>query len=336
LGPVRGTAFVTLLAVAGTLATAAPSGHAAVTVGETATSTNEACDGANNNTVQVGVAAGHNSFAAPSAGVITSWSHNARSTSDGTVLKLKVYRAQGSSFLAVGESEFQDVSDAGPRTFATRIVVAAGDVLGLGLGANADTHPASCFQPNGTTGDDYRNRVSDLVTGTAGTFPGGPFQVRANVAAQLEPDRDCDGLGDESQDTAVGTCGSAQGGGGTGKPLSPPRDTTKPRLRKAKASATRTSVSVAVTPSEACTLSAGATVTVGNAAAKSTIRLASVKKKAKAGKAIRLTLKVRRKDRARLRRALRRKGRKVKISIKATDAAGNITRTSASVKLKRL
>jgi hypothetical protein len=334
---VRGTALVTLFVVAGAAAGASPA-QAAVTVGETATSTNEACDGAGNNTVQVGVAAGHNSFAAPSGGVITSWSHNARSTSDGTVLKLKVYRAQGSSFLAVGESEFQDVSDAGPRTFATRVVVAAGDVLGLGLGANADTHPASCFQPNGTTGDDYRNRVGDLVTGTAGTFPGGPFQVRANVAAQLEPDRDCDGLGDESQDPAVGTCGSAQGGGGTGKPLSPPRDTTRPRLRKAKAkaSAKRTSVSVAVTPSEACTLSAGAKVAVGNTAAKSVIRLAPVKKKAKAGKAVRLTLKVRRKDRARLRRALRRKGRKVKISIKATDAAGNITRTSASVKLKRL
>ena len=206
-----------------------------------------------------------------------------------------------------------------------------------------DRTPASaapdCFFNTGTTSDTYFERIpaQETPTGSGGKF--NPFPGnRANVAAQLEPDRDCDGLGDESQDTAVGTCGSAQGGGGTGKPLSPPRDTTKPRLRKAKAkaSAKRTSVSVAVTPSEACTLSAGATVTVGNAAAKSTIRLASVKKKAKAGRAIRLTLKVRRKDRARLRRALRRKGRKVKISIKATDAAGNITRTSASVKLKRL
>ena len=329
--PIRVLPFVVVLVSLG-----APA-QAAVTVGETATSTNEACDGANNNTVQVGVAAGHTSFAAPSPGVITSWSHNARSTSDGTVLKLKVYRAQGSSFLAIGESQFQDVSDSGPRTFPTRVVVAAGDVLGLGLGANADTHPASCFQPNGTAGDDYRNRTTDLITGSTGTFPGGPFQVRANVSAQLEPDRDCDGLGDESQDTSVGTCGTAGGGGGGATP-GPGKDVSKPRLskRKAKASANRRSVTVTVTPSEACTLRAGATVAVGKTAAKSTIRLAPVRKNAKAGKATKLTLKVRRKDRARMRRALRRKSRKVKITIRATDAAGNTAKTSSSVKLKRL
>ena len=159
--------------------------------------------------------------------------------------------------------------------------------------------------------------------------------MRVNVSAQLEPDRDCDGLGDESQDTAIGTCGST--GGGTGRPTGT-KDTAKPRLRKAKAKAasSRTSVSLVVTPNEACTLSAGATVKVGNAAAKSSIRLASVKKKARAGRATKLTLKVRRKDRARLRRALRRKSRKVKITVKGTDAAGNTTRTSSSVKLKRL
>ncbi|HYI36029.1 MAG TPA: hypothetical protein VEX39_05470 [Thermoleophilaceae bacterium] len=332
----RGLAW-SLLSLAAGLAAASPA-QGAVTVGETATSLNEACDGANNNTVQLAVAPGHNSFAAPSAGVITSWSHNARSTSDGTVLKLKVYRAQaGGNFLAVGQSDFRDVSDAGPRTFPTRIAVAAGDMLGLGLGANAATHPASCFQPNGQAGDVYRNRVGDLVTGTVGTFPGGPFNVRANVSARLEPDRDCDGLGDESQDTAGGACGG--GGGGTPNgPTGGPKDATKPKLRKkkAKAASSRTSVSLVVTPNEACTLRAGATVSVGNTAARKPIRLRSVKKNARAGKATKLTLKVRRKDRARLRRALRRKSRKVKITVRATDAAGNVTRTSSSAKFKRL
>lgn len=234
------------------------------------------------------------------------------------------------TFLTVGESPLTDVVASTENTFNVRIPVAAGDFIGLTTGPNAANAAPDCFFQTGNAADTYYERGQESPLGSSAMFNAVPGN-RVNAAARLEPDRDCDGLGDESQDPAVGTC---SGMGGT----TPAPDTTKPRLRKvkAKASSRRTSVSVAITPSEACTLRAGATVAVGNAAAKSTIRLASVKRKAKAGRATRLTLKVRRKDRARLRRALRRKSRKVKITIKGTDAAGNTARTLSSVKLKRL
>ena len=328
----RGLAW-SLLSLAAGLAAASPA-QGAVSLGDISGGGNQSCSVANSPNLNTSAP-----YVVPSAGVITSWSNKARSGS-GQQLRFKVYRGNPAppKFLTVGQSPLTNIAASTENTFKTRIPVAAGDYIGLTTGPNSANAAPDCFFQTGTAGDTYFERIpaQETPTGTSATF--NPFPGnRANVAARLEPDRDCDGLGDETQDPSVGTCGG--GGGGTPNgPTGGPKDATKPKLRKkkAKAASSRTSVSLVVTPNEACTLRAGATVSVGNTAARKPIRLRSVKKNARAGKATKLTLKVRRKDRARLRRALRRKSRKVKITVRATDAAGNATRTSSSAKLKRL
>jgi hypothetical protein len=316
----RGTWPAVLLVVPVALAVAAPA-PAAVTLGDISGGGNQSCSVANSPNLNTSAP-----YVVPSAGVITSWSNKARSGS-GQQLRFKVYRGNPAppTFLTVGESPLTDIVASTENTFNVRIPVAAGDFIGLTTGPNSATAAPDCFFQTGNAGDTYFERGQESPLGSSAMFNAVPGN-RVNVAARLEPDRDCDGLGDESQDTSVQTCA-----GGA-------KDSTKPRLRKtkARASARRTSVSVTITPNEACTLRAGATVALGKVAAKSSIRLASVKKAAKAGKATKLTLKVRRKDRARLRRALRRSSRKAKLTVSATDAAGNTSRTSSSVKLKRL
>jgi hypothetical protein len=161
-------------------------GQAAVTVGELADSTSQTCDGSGNNLIQADSAPGSKSFAMPSKGVITSWSHRSAGVA-GSKLQLKVFRPEGDDkFKNVGQSEFRRVDERGIVHSRTHIRVRAGDVLGLGLATNADEAPTSCFDPDGDSGDAEFARSKNLKPGESGTFPAGPFPVRLNVSAKLE------------------------------------------------------------------------------------------------------------------------------------------------------
>lgn len=182
-----------------------PSSSPAVTVGQLADDLNEACDGRNNSLVQARSAPGRRSFALPRSGVITSWAHNSRGIS-GSKLKLKVFRrVRGGKFRMIGESGFRGFDRNGVVRYRTRIRARRGDVLGLGLAGNAHVSPASCFDPDGSPGDREFARAEDIRRGDARRFPAGPFQVRLNVSARLEPDRDKDGFGDRTQDGCPGS-----------------------------------------------------------------------------------------------------------------------------------
>ena len=181
-------------------ALALPSAGQALIVGEVADSVNEACDGRNNSLVQAGSAPGHKSFRIPRNGVITAWAHNSRGIS-GSKLKLKIFRhVRGRRFKMVGESSFERFDENGVITNRTRIRVRRGDVLGLGEANNARSSPTSCFDPGGFRGDREYARASDVRRGQIRSFPAGPFRVRLNVRARLEPDADRDGFGDRTQD----------------------------------------------------------------------------------------------------------------------------------------
>lgn len=168
-------------------------------------------------------------YTAPSAGVITSWQHSARQIA-GAVLKAKVFRplsplAGPASFLVVGESQFQDVSQVQDYSFTTRIPgVLAGDRLGLGLASNAGASPPSC----NTTSDSPADEVyegADFGPGSSGTFtPANTF--RLNISAVLEPDNDRDGYGDETQDRCP-TNAATQG-------ACPPAPATTQKKKKCK------------------------------------------------------------------------------------------------------
>jgi hypothetical protein len=134
-------------------------------------------------------------YAAPFAGVLTSWSYRA-AASDVPQLKFKVARpAGGNDFTIVGE-EGPHLPIAGMlNTYPARIPVRGGDVIGLYVGI-----------PSGlcgrlVSGWGFHRKDGDTPPGTTATFssfPTADFQL--DVSATLEPDCDSDGFGDETQD----------------------------------------------------------------------------------------------------------------------------------------
>jgi hypothetical protein len=178
----------------------------ATTIGQTS-GTGSNCSGSGFTFLQDTVA-GPPSYEAPTGGVITSWSHDALA---GTAsLRLKVYRRTSNpdQYSTVGESA-PELPPPGLNTFATRIAVEAGDILGLSLVSGAG--PSRCLITTTAMTDRARQASGDPAIGAllAGPYNGASMR-RINVSAQLEPDADGDGFGDESQDGCP-TDASAQG-----------------------------------------------------------------------------------------------------------------------------
>jgi hypothetical protein len=184
---------------AAALLAASPAG-AASTVGEQFSTGSGACGSPQADFMMVQTASPGNSYAAPFDGVLTSWSSDTNTWATAT---LKVVRlGSGTSFTVLGQD--------GPRpgdgaVNPIRIPVRQGDVLGLYF-------PPQPGCPGGVpAGSTYS------VGKTAGDVPSGPggfdsvfqsFQI--SVTAQLEPDADHDGYGDETQDGCP-TIGSTHG-----------------------------------------------------------------------------------------------------------------------------
>jgi hypothetical protein len=168
------------------LASPAPSGAATI-LGETFTPPNACNDG-------TFLQAAPSSYAAPTPGVITSWSFQAASPAP--LLKFKMARpVGGDNFTIVGESgPEQTVANQLNVYSDVRISVQPGDVPGVYL----DNGPCLRFgTPEGylfaqTGGDHTPSEGAQLYT----TFA----NVQLDVSAVLEPDCDSDGFGDETQD----------------------------------------------------------------------------------------------------------------------------------------
>jgi len=174
----------------GCLATAS-SAPAATQIGETFAPTEPLGNGFT--TLQSSSPGGQ--YAAPFAGVITSWSH--RTGTGAQQLKLKVGRPTGgSSFTIIGGSPTETAAPNAFNSFPTRIVVLPGDVIGL---------YASTEAPVATGAPGYAFHLSggDLSAGATGPFAGPLTDVKFDVSASLERDCDNDKLGDETQDPAV-------------------------------------------------------------------------------------------------------------------------------------
>jgi hypothetical protein len=158
---------------------------------------------------QDATAIGSPTYAVPAGGgVITSWSHDRGPALATAQLRLKVFRKTApNTYLTVGQSDFETLADAGVNTFATRIRVEGGDILGFRFTAA----PISCRR-SGSTGDEAVASGpgqpdppigSSVPLGTVGAF-------LLNLAARVEPDCDHDGLGDETQDTNTSSCSTGQ------------------------------------------------------------------------------------------------------------------------------
>jgi Ca2+-binding RTX toxin-like protein len=154
---------------------------------------------------QDSTAVGSPTYVVPAGGgVITSWSHDRGPALATAQLRLKVFRKTApNSYLTVGQSDFETLAAAGVNTFATRVEVEGGDILGFRFTAA----PISCRR-SGSTGDvavasgpaQPDPPIGSMVSfGTVGAF-------LLNLAATVEPDCDDDGLGDESQDMNIVSC----------------------------------------------------------------------------------------------------------------------------------
>ncbi len=171
-------------------------------------------------------------------GVVTSWAHMPPGPIGfAEVIALQMLRPiGGTQFQVIGQSAEESVvisqlGDPVYSSFPTRIPVQAGDVLALAVAHQGNV--AYCLEaapPDNLgdktreldgTGDSGNNKPSPTLGSTLDfATPAAVEQsARLDVAAMIEPDRDGDGFGDETQDP--------DGGGGTS---APPAATSTPTL----------------------------------------------------------------------------------------------------------
>jgi hypothetical protein len=152
-----------------------------------------------------------NAYAAPSPGVITSWSFQASFGALPQGLKLKVGRpAGGADFTIVGESAPKNPISNQLNTYTdVSIPVQTGDVIGLYPG-DVDNDAHFFRSVDESKGFGAVVHVGDLAPGGTDDFEGPVSVYQLDVSAKLEPDADHDGFGDETQDQCA-TNASTQG-----------------------------------------------------------------------------------------------------------------------------
>lgn len=187
----RATLGAALLLVAA-LAIAAPPARAATTFGSTSP-TGTSCASGPLTIIQTGSPA--ITYAAPNAGVITSWSYKAGSMPPATI-KLRVVRptSTAGTYTTIGLTQTVSPSANQLITSPARIPVAANDFIGF------TTTSATGFDCGGfAAGFNYATLHLDPALGSTDAYaPAAGVQV--NISATLEPDADGDGFGDETQD----------------------------------------------------------------------------------------------------------------------------------------
>jgi Ca2+-binding RTX toxin-like protein len=201
----RGTKLTKRVSLAIVAATAAllviPSGASAgVQIGETFTPTVGSCT-ADTTRLQTISAPTGAQYAAPTDGVITRWSFQAAATAP--QIKFKVgHNVGGTNFQMAGESALVSPVLSTLNSFFIRVPVKAGDVIGTYTNVGSGTSLCNRTQAGYT----YNARFGDVLAPTTADFNSPHTDSQIDVSALLEPDCDKDGLGDETQDTALTGC----------------------------------------------------------------------------------------------------------------------------------
>jgi hypothetical protein len=192
-----------VLAVAAALLLAAPgSASGAVTLGSTFTATEGCVAGATYSQTS----SSGNSYVMPTDGVITSWAH--RAGAGPPDLKFRIVRqvAETNYFKLVREAPWTPQTANQLNEFPVRIPVKGGDMIGLVVGPSMA--PYNCSSATGKAADVWYFTTLDYFEIP---FVGPGLGFKFDVSAQLEPDADGDGFGDETQDLCP-TMASTQGG----------------------------------------------------------------------------------------------------------------------------
>ncbi|MGI9557556.1 MAG: hypothetical protein ACR2N5_06415 [Solirubrobacterales bacterium] len=257
-------------------------------------------------------------------GVITEWRHEGavgvetRPQASGVPpfgsARLLVWRQGNAAFTLVDKTDIEEFAS-GPNAFVTRIPVDGDELLGLRTIAG-DTACSSGFHTNadflgvGFGSDPAIGDVRPLNTITSS-------DRRLNLAATVEPDKDGDGFGDETQDIEL-----------------------KVKL-KGKLPVKRSGFPVKVKCGAECdaTIKGKATAkTSGSASAakKATFKVKSKKVSVGAGKTKKTKVKLKKASAKRLAGLLKQgaKGAKLKLTAKAENSIGSSDKAKAKSKLK--
>lgn len=298
--------------------------NAAVTVGQLFTPTYRA-DCMAGTALQIDPGSG-NGYSVPSAGVITSWSFN-----DGadTVpnLEFKVGRkVSGDDYTIVGTSVAGVQAPNTVVSFPARISVQAGDVIGLYAGGGTcGSDTTGTYEWVDGTNEPLGSTTTFRLIDDDFTFP---------VAAQVEPDADGDGFGDETQDLCP-TEANTQAACPSSSPPSP-RHTTPPSLSASSTKGAKLSrsgaLSLAMTSSEPASGSATGTISLPSVA--KTVRFKTAKVKLTPGKRTKISLKLSTSNAQKVRKALKHHKLKAKITVTVKDSAGNTTTKKLTIELK--
>jgi hypothetical protein len=158
---------------------------AQITLGQLATASTPTFDceyGQSYDELQTSVAAG-NSYAAPTAGVITSWSTQV-GANPGQTLGMKVYRATGpGTFLVVGQDGPRALAS-GLNTFPVNVPVQAGDILGIFLPSSVHS---DCLFESGLAGDVISWQEGNAPVGSSFAIQETYSGNRLNISATLLP-----------------------------------------------------------------------------------------------------------------------------------------------------
>jgi hypothetical protein len=269
--------------------------------------------------------------------VVTSWSHKANGSS-GKELSLRVWRPSGDPnvYTKVGAGVLEVLTAGTVNSFATRIPVTAGDVLGLRVSGGGG---ASCIFNTGAGSDAVRfdsSAGTDPAAGSATTLLGEFGGSRLNLTVQIEPDADGDGYGDETQDlcpskAAVTTACPPE-------PAAPAKPDTVAPLIKASARKRESigdgTVNIFVRASEAAAVRATGSVRAASLAR--TLRLRLAMRPVRASVRTTLKLKLPARTRTAIRRALRKRHKVyARISVMARDSAGNLRTVKLRTRLVR-
>jgi hypothetical protein len=329
-----------LLLVALLLAAAAPtSAGAAQTFGSTLPSGSldpEGCSGGDPCTASLETTAGGAQARAPIDGIIVRWRLRTNAAYAGSV-RLRILRDQGGNdwrFVRSGAPS-PITATTGIHTFAARVPVTAGDYIGLDrpdtmeqIFRSAAGAVSNLFSGTPPPDDDSRNNAGS---------PDRELLINADV----EPDADRDGFGDESQDLCPidpfiqGLCPQPPA---LAAPAAPAADRSAPRVRLSFA---RTQdidkLAVVVRTSEAGRVSGRGSVqtTRRRLRTAAVLRLRGASRRMSRRGRVRLRLLLARRPRARVKRLLLRRGRAVaRVAVTATDLAGNSRRVTRRIKLR--
>lgn len=291
-------------------------------------------------------------IAAPASGVITRWRVKV-----GTVILspnlpsigVRVMRSGGGgAYSAVASSEMQVIGATNANstlTFTTRLPVQTGDRLGARccLGDGFAFFMNDLGAGNTSAGFSYWT-TPDLADGGSADTPDGNSDPKWEllINADIEPDADGDGFGDESQDGCAGTSGENAGcpvvaSPGTGAGMLAPvnADTSPPVLRfgaQKKQDVDRLFVSLLTYEPAQHTLTA--TVRLPGKGGGSTIRYRAKTVTTGANQRSTVSLKLTRRDLRRVKRSLRAGNRLyVMVTDTAIDSAANASMATRRVRL---